>query len=118
MLLNDMFIYGYDASYINDFEKNVKLVTPAKAKEIIAKYFSKDKLHFLFIGKADEIREGAKKYGTVIEKEIKEDNYEINGKKNFDNKLLSRQLRPETTIVYSLMSIFAASIQVSPSKRR
>jgi zinc protease len=82
-LLNDMFIYGYTAAYINDFEKNVSQVTPAKAKEIIAKYFAKDKLQFLFIGKADEIREGAKKYGTVIEKEIKEDNYEIKGKKAF-----------------------------------
>ena len=78
-----MFIYGYDASYINDFEKNVSHVTPAKAKEIIARYFSKDKLQFLFIGKADEIREGAKKYGTVIEKEIKEDSYEVKGKKAF-----------------------------------
>jgi zinc protease len=82
-LLNDMFIYGYDAAYINDFEKNVSQVTPAKAKEIIAKYFSKDKLQFLLIGKADEIREGAKKYGTVIEKEIKEDSYQIKEKKAF-----------------------------------
>ncbi|HTE23851.1 M16 family metallopeptidase [Flavitalea sp.] len=82
-LLNDMFIYGYDAAYINDFEKNVSQVTPAKAKEIIAKYFAKDKLQFLLIGKADEIREGAKKYGIVIEKEIKEDSYEVKGKKTF-----------------------------------
>ena len=82
-LLNDMFIYGYDAAYINDFEKNVSQVTPAKAKEIIAKYFAKDKLQFLLIGKADEIRQGAKKYGTVIEKEIKEDSYDIKGKKAF-----------------------------------
>ena len=82
-LLNDMFIYGYDAAYINDFEKNVSQVTPAKAKEIIAKYFAKDKLQFLLIGKADEIREGAKKYGTVVEKEIKEDSYEVKGKKTF-----------------------------------
>jgi predicted Zn-dependent peptidase len=82
-LLNDMFIYGYDASYINDFEKNVKQVTPAKAKEIIAKYFAKDKLQYLFIGKASEIREGAKKYGTLIEKDIKEDSYEVQTKKAF-----------------------------------
>jgi zinc protease len=82
-LLNDMFIYGYDAAYINDFEKNVSQVTPAKAKEIIAKYFSKDKLQFLLIGKADDIREGAKKYGTVTEKEIKEDSYQVNRKKTF-----------------------------------
>ncbi|RYZ27251.1 MAG: insulinase family protein [Chitinophagaceae bacterium] len=82
-LLNDMFIYGYDAAYINDFEKNVSLVTPVKAKEIISRYFSKNKLQFLLIGKADEIREGAKKYGTVIEKEIKEDSYEVKGKKAF-----------------------------------
>ena len=82
-LLNDMFIYGYDASYINEFEKNVRQVTPAKAKDIIAKYFAKDKLQYLFIGKASEIREGAKKYGTVIEKEIKEDSYDVQPKKAF-----------------------------------
>jgi predicted Zn-dependent peptidase len=83
VLLNDMFIYGYDESYINDFEKNVKQVNGEKAKEIIAKYFSKDKMQFLFIGKADEIREGAKKYGTVIEKEIKDDSFNADAKKAF-----------------------------------
>ncbi len=82
-LLNDMFIYGYDASYINDFEKNVRMVNAARAKEIIAKYFAKEKLQYLFIGKASDIREGAKKYGTVIEKEIKDDSYDIAPKKAF-----------------------------------
>jgi zinc protease len=83
ILLNDMFIYGYDDSYINDFEKNVKQVTAAKAKEIIARYFAKDKLQFVLVGKGDEIREGAKKYGPVIEKEIKADSYDVKGKQAF-----------------------------------
>jgi zinc protease len=82
-LLNDMFIYGYDASFINDFQKNVNLVTAEKAKQIIQKYFSKSDLQFLLIGKASEIREGAKKYGTVTEKEIKDDSFDATPKKAF-----------------------------------
>lgn len=76
-LLNDMFVYGYSDSYINDFEKNVKAVDKTKALEIIKNYFSKEKLQFLLIGKADEIREGAKKYGDVSEKSIKDDSFEL-----------------------------------------
>lgn len=83
-LLNDMFIFDYDASFINDFQKNVGLVTREKAKQIIQKYFSKNDLQFLMIGKASEIREGAKKYGKVTEKEIKDDSFDAApGKKAF-----------------------------------
>jgi zinc protease len=83
MLLNDMFVYGYNDAYINDFEKNVKQVDAAKAKEIIQKYFAKDKLQIVLVGKAEEIREGAKKYGPVTEKEIKDDSYDVKAKKAF-----------------------------------
>ena len=82
-LFNDMFIYGYDASFINDFQKNVSLVTPAKAKEIIQKYFAKNNLQLLMVGKATEIKEGLKKYGTIVEKEIKDDSFEASPKKAF-----------------------------------
>lgn len=68
--LADMFIYGTDESLINDFQGKVDGVTEAKAKEIIAKYFPKDKLQFVLVGKGDEIREEVKKYGKFSEKKI------------------------------------------------
>ncbi|MCP4155645.1 MAG: insulinase family protein [bacterium] len=69
--LTNMFYYGYDESFINDFSKNVDQMTVDDAKNIIEKYFPKDKLQFVLIGKASEIRDKVKKYGEITEKEIK-----------------------------------------------
>jgi len=70
-----MFFYGLDDSYINDFEKNIDVMTVENAKDIIAKYFPKETLQFVLIGKADEIREVAAKYGKVIERNLSEDGF-------------------------------------------
>ena len=74
-LLTTMFFYGLDDSYINDFEKNIDVMTVENAKDIIAKYFPKEILQFVLIGKADEIREIAAKYGKVIERNLSEDGF-------------------------------------------
>ncbi len=74
-LLTKMYFYGLDDSYINDFEKKVDGMTVEKANEIIAKYFPKENLQFVLIGKADEIRDKVKKYGEVTEKNIEEDEF-------------------------------------------
>jgi predicted Zn-dependent peptidase len=74
-LLTDMFVYGFDESFINNFNKNVEEMTLTKAKEIIAKYFPKDNLQFVLIGKASEIRDRVKKYGEITEKEIKAEGF-------------------------------------------
>lgn len=73
--LTQKYIYGLDDSYINDFEKAVDGMTVESANEIIKKYFPKDNLQFVLIGKADEIRNIAKKHGKVIEKNITEDGF-------------------------------------------
>lgn len=73
--LTQKYIYGLEDSYINDFEKAVDGMTVEKANEIIKKYFPKDNLQFVLIGKADDIRDIAKKYGKVIEKNITEDGF-------------------------------------------
>jgi predicted Zn-dependent peptidase len=70
-LLTSMFVYEFDESFINEFEKNVDEMTVAKSKEIVGKYFPKDNLQFVLIGKASEIRDQVKKYGEIKEKEIK-----------------------------------------------
>jgi zinc protease len=72
-LMTQMFWYNFDESFINNFEKNVDGLTVAKAREIIAKYFPKDKLQFVLVGKSTEIKKIAEKYGTVTEVQIKEE---------------------------------------------
>lgn len=74
-LLTTMHFYGLNDSYINDFEKNVDEMTVEKASEIIAKYFPKENLQFVLIGKADEIRDKVEKYGEIIEKNIDDDGF-------------------------------------------
>ena len=73
--LTQKYIYGLEDSYINNFENAVDGLTVEKANEIIKKYFLKDNLQFVLIGKSDDIRESAKKYGKVIEKNISEDGF-------------------------------------------
>ncbi len=72
-LLTQMFWYGFDESYINNFQKNVDELTVEKAREIVAKYFPKNNLQFIMVGKAEDIRKIAAKYGKVTEVEIKAD---------------------------------------------
>jgi predicted Zn-dependent peptidase len=70
-----MHFYGLDDSYINDFENNVNEMTIEKSKDIIAKYFPKENLQFVLVGKADEIRDIVAKYGEVTEKNITDDGF-------------------------------------------
>lgn len=69
------YVFGIDDSYINDFEKKVDELDVKKANEIVKKYFPKDNLQFVLIGKADSIRDIAKKYGKVKEKDLSEDGF-------------------------------------------
>ena len=67
---------NFDQSFINNFEKNVDGLDLAKANQIIAKYFPKDKLQFVLVGKSADIKKIAEKYGKVTEVQI------ISGKRN------------------------------------
>jgi len=71
-LLTEMYWYGFTEDYINNFTKNVDGLTVAKANQIVQQYFPEKNLQFVLIGKADEIRSIAAKYGTVKEVELKE----------------------------------------------
>ena len=72
-LLTQMFWYNFNESYINNFQKNVDGLTVEKAKDIIAKYFPKDKLQFIMVGKSAEVKKIVEKYGPVTEVQIKEE---------------------------------------------
>jgi predicted Zn-dependent peptidase len=70
-----MFWYKFDESYINTFQQKVDELTTAKTKEIISKYFPRENLQLVLIGKASEIGEKVKKYGEVTLKEITADEF-------------------------------------------
>jgi zinc protease len=74
-LLTQMYMYGLDDSYINNFENEVNSLTVERANELIKKYFPKDNLQFVLIGKADEIRGIAEKYGRVKERNLSDDGF-------------------------------------------
>jgi predicted Zn-dependent peptidase len=74
-LLTSMFVYEFDESFINNFQKNVEEMTVEKSKQIIQNYFPKENLQFVLIGKASEIKDQVKKYGELFEKEIKADGF-------------------------------------------
>lgn len=77
-LLSQMFWYNFDKSFINNFQKNVDDLDLTKANQIIAKYFPKDKLQFVLIGKSSDIKKTAEKYGKVIPIEIEADIKKMN----------------------------------------
>jgi predicted Zn-dependent peptidase len=72
-LLTDMFWFEFDEKFINNFQASVNGLTLERSKQLISTYFPKDDLRFVLIGNAGEIREIAKKYGTVREVAITQD---------------------------------------------
>jgi zinc protease len=72
-LMTQMYWYNFDESFINNFQRSVDGLTVAKAKDIIAKYFPKDKLQFVMVGKSSEIKPIVSKYGPVTEVQIKDE---------------------------------------------
>jgi zinc protease len=72
-LLTQMFWYGFDESFINNFQKNVDELTVDKSKQIVGKYFPRNNLQFVMVGKAEDIRKIAEKYGKVTEVQIKDE---------------------------------------------
>jgi zinc protease len=76
-LMTQMFWYNFDKSFIDNFEKNVDGLDLAKANQIIAKYFPKDKFQFIMVGKSAEIKKIAEKYGKVTEVDIKDEQKKV-----------------------------------------
>jgi len=71
-LLANMYGYQFDESYINTFESQVDSLTVKKASKLVNKYFPKDNLQFVVIGKSSEIKEKLAKYGEISEVNIKD----------------------------------------------
>jgi zinc protease len=72
----DAFIYGIPMNYIDNFSATVDGLTVKKAKLIIERYFPKDHLQMVFIGKASLIQPLVNEYGSVKVFEITQDVYQ------------------------------------------
>jgi predicted Zn-dependent peptidase len=71
-LLSDMFIYGFDDAFINDFEKNVDGLTVETARRLVNDYFPQGNLQMVIIGNASEIADIAAGYGAVTKVAIQD----------------------------------------------
>ncbi|MFT4928725.1 MAG: zinc protease [Phenylobacterium sp.] len=71
-LLGDMFIYGFNQDFINQFEQQVNSMTIATTKQLIKQYFPKENLTFVMIGNAAAIKDDVAKYGKVRQVNIQD----------------------------------------------
>ena len=71
-LLGQMYSYNFDESYINTFEQQVNSLTVAKTQQLISKYFPKENLQMVIIGKASELQDVVGKYGDIQQVNIKD----------------------------------------------
>jgi len=69
--LAQKYIYGLDDSIINSFENEVNGLTVERANELINKYFPKENLQFVLIGKAERDKNVVVKYGKGYRKEYR-----------------------------------------------
>ncbi|GGI82189.1 M16 family metallopeptidase [Shewanella gelidii] len=71
-LLGDMYLYGFNESFINDFQAKVDGLTVAESQRLIAKYFPQQNLQYVLIGNASKIEALAADYGEVTKVDIKD----------------------------------------------
>lgn len=74
-LLAQMHFYGYDESFINDFEANVNSLTLAETRRLIDSHFPRQNLQLVVIGNAAEIRDQVKRYGALTEVGIQQNGF-------------------------------------------
>jgi len=70
-LLSDMFLYGFDKDFINNFESKVDGLTLKESRNLIENNFPKNQLQFVIIGNAAELSDIAATYGKVKQVDIK-----------------------------------------------
>ncbi|MDR8525560.1 MULTISPECIES: M16 family metallopeptidase [Shewanella] len=64
-LMSDMYLYGFDDAFINEFQAKVDGLTLAESKRLIDTYFPQKNLQFVIIGNAAKIAPIAKEHGKV-----------------------------------------------------
>lgn len=61
----DMWLNGLDKSHYENYQENLKASTPQQALQIAQRYFPFENYRLILVGKADEIKAQAEKYGPV-----------------------------------------------------
>ncbi|GAB3265360.1 M16 family metallopeptidase [Chitinimonas naiadis] len=74
-LLGDMYAYGFGREQIDNFSRDVDGLTPERASQLISKHFPRERLQMVLIGKADDIKPIAAKYGEVTTLDIKAEGF-------------------------------------------
>ncbi|HEX8601757.1 MAG TPA: pitrilysin family protein [Pseudoduganella sp.] len=74
-LLGDMYALDVDRAQIDNFMRDIDGLDPAKAKALVDQYFPRNNLQMVLVGKADDIRKVAGKYGEVTELDISADGF-------------------------------------------
>lgn len=74
-LLTDMHFYNFDEKFINEFTQNVDELSVERTKELVAKYFPKENLQFIIIGKKEFFGDQLDKYGKIVQKEITDEGF-------------------------------------------
>ena len=69
-LLSDMYLYGFDDKFINDFQAKVDGLTVQETERLVKTYFPQKNLQFVLIGNAEKIAPIAAQYGKVTQVEI------------------------------------------------
>jgi zinc protease len=69
-LLSDMYLYGFNDDFINQFQAKVDGLTLADTQRLIKQYFPQQNLQFVLIGNAENIADIAAQYGEVTEVDI------------------------------------------------
>ena len=79
-LLGDMYALGVDRAQIDNFMRDVDGLTPARARQLVDRHFPRNNLQMVLVGKAEDIRKVAAKYGEVTELDISADGFKPAGK--------------------------------------
>jgi predicted Zn-dependent peptidase len=66
-----MELYGLGRDEVDQYFARIDAVTLEQANAVARKYYRTDNLTFVLLGNAAKIRDVAKKYGAVTEKEAK-----------------------------------------------
>jgi zinc protease len=69
-LLSDMYLYGFNDDFINQFQAKVDGLTLADTHRLIKQYFPQQNLQFVLIGNAENIADIAAQYGEVTKVDI------------------------------------------------
>ncbi|MGX9462737.1 M16 family metallopeptidase [Shewanella sp. A14] len=69
-LLSDMYLYGFNDDFINQFQAKVDGLTLVETQRLIKQYFPQQNLQFVLIGNAEKIADIVVQYGEVTKVDI------------------------------------------------